>query len=336
MESTLRKVNISLVLRQLILLYIGCLFLFSTPCDGFFFFDDFGVELRYEMPLSSRIINGDAVSNKQFPWKVAIMGRQSPFKWDIMRVFSVKVYCGASILNERWLITAAHCFDSSHNGKPVSFRNPKLWHARVGTSILEANVMEKMKSYINRMWNKLTRGNKHQAYYHFEKIILHPGFAVGVLENDIALVKLKEKLPLSITSGIESIPLPGGLDTLWPPQDDSCTVVGWGCTVVDGNVVKIARHTSLKVISPQTCREYYRSNINLTEKIEFCAGSFYTGVGICPGDSGSALVCPKQNKWVLAGITSATHGQRPESYPGLFTRVSAFLPWIQRVMASNF
>lgn len=311
----------------------------SEPTNASPFFDKVDQLLQAlgfgQMPLSDRIINGEAVANKQFPWKVAIRGKRSPYKWDFMKVVSQTVYCGATIISEQWLITAAHCFDITYNGRITSFRDTSYWHARVGTPKLEANTMEKMKSYLNRMWNKFTKSNKQQAYYHFSKIFVHPGFTVGVLENDIALVKLKERIPLNPTAGIEAIPMPKTADLSWPPHEEMCSIAGWGCTSVDGTIVKVARHTSLRVITPQLCREYYRSNINLTEKIEFCAGSYFNGVGVCPGDSGSALVCKQADKFILAGVTSATHGQHPESYPGLFTRVTAFLPWIESVMANN-
>ena len=53
------------------------------------------------------------------------------------------------------------------------------------------------------------------------------------------------------------------------------------------------------------------------------------------GDSGGPLVCDFEGEKLLAGITSAIHGKKPESYPAVFTRVVRYADWIIDTMAKN-
>ena len=55
------------------------------------------------------------------------------------------------------------------------------------------------------------------------------------------------------------------------------------------------------------------------------------------GDSGGPLVCKEDGHWVLHGLTSWGEGTGcGEPYnPGVYTRVSKFVDWIEETMASK-
>ena len=64
-----------------------------------------------------------------------------------------------------------------------------------------------------------------------------------------------------------------------------------------------------------------------------CAG--YQGVGgkdACQGDSGGPLICNYKGNPMLVGVVSWGQGCGEQQYPGVYTRVTPILGWIQEKM----
>ena len=56
------------------------------------------------------------------------------------------------------------------------------------------------------------------------------------------------------------------------------------------------------------------------------------GVDTCQGDSGGPLVCPQDGKYVLQGITSWGFGCAEAELPGVYTKVSDYINWMEAKM----
>ncbi|XP_028643253.1 granzyme-like protein 2 [Grammomys surdaster] len=146
----------------------------------------------------------------------------------------------------------------------------------------------------------------------------HEDFNSKTLVNDIMLLKLEHKAQLN--SAVKTIALPKSHDWVKPGQ--VCTVAGWG-TLPNCTSPKTLQEVNLVVQTGQTC--YARSK-NYNTTIQLCVGDPNQRKATSNGDSGGPLVC----NGVAQGIVS--YHICPWTPPRVFTRISSFIPWIQKTM----
>ncbi|NXD18111.1 CTRC protein, partial [Nothocercus nigrocapillus] len=162
-----------------------------------------------------------------------------------------------------------------------------------------------------------------------EKIIVHEKWDSALIINDIALVKLAEAVQESDSIQPACLP-PAGLLL---PQDYPCYITGWGRIRTNGPAADVLQQALLPVVDEATCT---RSNWwgDLVTSDMVCAG----GDGIvsgCNGDSGGPLNCQREGLWEVEGIVSfgSALGCNTLRKPTVFTRVSAYIDWIEEVGA---
>jgi len=83
---------------------------------------------------------------------------------------------------------------------------------------------------------------------------------------------------------------------------------------------------TVPIVSQSQCQSIYESQ--LTSNM-LCAGYTEGGKDACQGDSGGPFVCNVHGTWELQGIVSWGYGCARPNHPGVYTRVTAFLNWIE-------
>uniref|UniRef100_A0A8C2QXR1 Peptidase S1 domain-containing protein n=1 Tax=Capra hircus TaxID=9925 RepID=A0A8C2QXR1_CAPHI len=129
----------------------------------------------------------------------------------------------------------------------------------------------------------------------------------------------------NVTTAVSPISLPRDWDKV--KSGMLCSVAGWGRLGVNMSCPKKLQEVELEVQRAEKCTSRYRY-YNTTTQI--CAGDSRESKSSfkmsSPGDSGGPLVC----NGVAQGIVS--YAKKDGTPPGIFTRISSFMPWIQKAM----
>ncbi|KAK9309756.1 hypothetical protein QLX08_000740 [Tetragonisca angustula] len=200
-----------------------------------------------------------------------------------------------------WVLTAAHCTYGSKSPTDV----------RIGVYNLRDNAQG-----ITTTINKTMR---------------HPSYKPPAMYADIALVKLNTVVVFN--NEIRPACLYEQYDTV-PAQ---AWVTGWGVT--DSDIIKQSdqlQKASLDIIDHIACAIKYNKSMTVPYGIMpsmICAGdSRGWKKDTCQGDSGGPLQIPHpKNKCLfqLLGITSFGLGCATPNTPGVYTRISHYLNWIE-------
>uniref|UniRef100_G3UN79 Peptidase S1 domain-containing protein n=1 Tax=Loxodonta africana TaxID=9785 RepID=G3UN79_LOXAF len=115
------------------------------------------------------------------------------------------------------------------------------------------------------------------------------------------------------------------------PRGSHCWVSGWGHTDPSHSESAFrAAPGPRTLLSTQLCSSSCMYSGALTSHM-LCAGYLDGRADACQGDSGGPLVCPDGGTWHLVGVVSWGHGCAELNYPGIYTKVAAFLDWIHDI-----
>ncbi|KAK3557064.1 hypothetical protein QTP70_024452, partial [Hemibagrus guttatus] len=243
-------------------------------------------------PFNSRIVGGQNASAGAWPWQVSI---QHP-------VYNGH-FCGGSLINKDWVLTAAHCFSST------------------GTSGLTV--------YLGKQ--TLNGPNPNQIARSVKQVILHPNYNSATQNNDIALLLLNSSV--TFTNYIRPVCLAGQSSSF--PAGTNCWITGWG-SITSGVQLPnpgVLQEAMVPTVSTYLC-DFLLGFGSITTNM-MCAGYLQGGTDTCQGDSGGPLVSKQGAVWIQAGITSWGKGCAQLNAPGVYTRVSQFQNWISSVISEN-
>ncbi|XP_070272992.1 neurotrypsin isoform X2 [Myotis yumanensis] len=255
-----------------------------------------GCGLRPLHSRQKRIVGGKNSLRGGWPWQVSLRLR-SP-RGD------GRLLCGATLLSSCWVLTAAHCFKRYGNSS-------RSYAVRVGD--YHTLVPEEFEEEIG-----------------VQQIVIHGAYRPDSSDHDIALVRLQG--PDGQCARLSSHVLPACLP-LWRerPQRTAagCHITGWGDT--GRAYARTLQQAAVPLLPRRRCEERYQGRF--TGRM-LCAGSLHghSRVDSCQGDSGGPLVCERPGAgWAVYGVTSWGYGCGAKGSPGVYTKVSAFVPWIKSV-----
>ncbi|XP_045899472.1 prostasin-like [Micropterus dolomieu] len=241
--------------------------------------------------LNTKIVGGQVASEGSWPWQASLQD-STGFH-----------FCGGSLINNEWVLTAAHCFAST---------DPKAVTVVLGLQSLQGSNTNKVSQTVSQ-------------------IIIHPSYKSGTKENDICLLKLSS--PVTFNTFILPVCLAAPGSTFY--NGTAAWVTGWGdigsgvSLPSPGNLMEV----QVPVVGNRQCNCDYGEG-RITDNM-MCAGLSAGGKDSCQGDSGGPMVSKQGGHWIQEGVVSFGRGCALPNFPGVYTRVSQYQSWINKQITSN-
>lgn len=174
----------------------------------------FAVECGTKPYKSSRIVGGKDSNEGEWPWQVSLHMKTQGH------------VCGASVISNRWLVTAAHCVQDKEKYKWV----PTLFgplHLSCSDpdwlSVLFARYSQADQWEVYLGLHHQSKTSK-STLRHVKRIISHPQYDPMSYDNDIALMELDS--PVTLSQSIWPVCLPDATHDF--PVGKSVWITGWG------------------------------------------------------------------------------------------------------------
>ncbi|XP_058152463.1 enteropeptidase [Dasypus novemcinctus] len=235
--------------------------------------------------VSPKIVGGSNAKEGSWPWLAALY-------------YNDHLLCGASLISNSWLVTAAHCM----YGRNLE---PSKWKAILGLHMTSNLTSPQIVARL------------------IDQIVINPHYNKRSKNNDIAMLHLEFKV--NYTDYIQPICLPEKNEVFSPGR--FCSIAGWGNVANEGPTANILQEADVPLLSNEKCQQQM-PEYNITDNM-VCAGYEEGGIDSCQGDSGGPLTCQENNRWFLAGVTSFGHQCARPNRPGVYVRVPRFTEWIQ-------
>uniref|UniRef100_A0A8C8R6P3 Transmembrane serine protease 15 n=1 Tax=Pelusios castaneus TaxID=367368 RepID=A0A8C8R6P3_9SAUR len=230
--------------------------------------------------INGKIVGGSDAKEGAWPWVVSLFFNGMPT-------------CGASLISDEWVVSAAHC---------VYGRNliPSHWKAVLG------------------LYNSWNLTYPQTVIQEIDQIVINPHYNKRTKDSDIAMMHLQFKVNYS--DYIQPICLPEANQQFLPGINYS--IAGWGSPST------ILQEAEVPHITNEKCQQQL-PEYNITENM-ICAGYEEGGIDSCKGDSGGPLMYQDNNRWLLAGVISFGYQCGLPQRPGVNVRVTQYLDWIKQ------
>ncbi|XP_045775547.1 CLIP domain-containing serine protease 2-like isoform X2 [Maniola jurtina] len=257
----------------------------------------------------SRIIFGVIPKLYELPW-MTLIGYHTTAGVDFR--------CAGSVINSRYILTAAHCVTNGRKLKNIA-------GVRVGEFDYSTDV-DCQGAYDNMVCESKIQDIS------VEEIIPHKSFTgQPPVEADIALLRLSETINMTNNAAPICLPVYSDLRNA-RLAGKNATIAGWGVTENKTSSTKLLK-AEIPILSNDVCSHYYNryehQRSSLIENM-FCAGAMMKDS--CDGDSGGPLIVESdfngQIRLVQFGIVSFGPAQCGTEFPGVYTDVTKYMGWI--------
>ncbi|XP_046388856.1 mite allergen Eur m 3-like [Ischnura elegans] len=227
------------------------------------------------------ILGGDIVEGRKYPGQVSIR-------------LNGDHNCGGSILNQDYVLTAAHC----------SYRH----------SIIQLTVLSGTNNLKNGgTLHEVTEIHVHEDYNRADS-----------WHNDVSVLKVEP--PFEFAAGGVTAPVNLPVQDQDTPIGANATVIGWGRLSEGGEFPDDLYEVTIQIWDHDECNAAYQPDEHVYPE-QICANTAEGNKGSCNGDSGGPLFVNNQ----VVGLVSWARGCDEKGYPTVYTRVSSYRSWIDHM-----